>query len=122
MSLVWADVVLVAPELASLGPSAQTAILADVADQVNVGAFGSQERADRAAAYLAAHIAVAGGYTGAGSIAASGPVMSQTAGPFSVTYAQPASSGAGNLGSTRWGLEYQRRCQTMILGRFGLVA
>lgn len=124
MALTWADVVLVAPDLASLGSSAQTAILADVADQMNVAAWGSQERADRAGAYLAAHIAVAGGYTGLGASAATGAVASQTAGPYSITYASSSGSdgASSSLGSTRWGQEYMRRVKTQVVGRIGLVA
>lgn len=122
MALTWADVSLVAPDLASLGTTAQDAILADVADQVNVDAWGSQERADRAAAYLAAHIAVAGGYTGLGASSATGPVVSQSAGPYSQTFANPAGMSVGNLSSTRWGQEYERRMKAMVVGRIGLVA
>lgn len=122
MSLVWADVVLVAPDLASLSLSAQTAILADVADQMNVAAWGSQERADRAGAYLAAHIAIAGGYTGLDASAATGAVASQSAGPYTITYASGSDAASGSLGSTRWGQEYLRRVKTQVVGRIGLVA
>lgn len=123
MSLTWADVSLVAPELASLGSTAQDAILADVALQLNTDAWGSEAIADKAGAYLAAHIAHAGGYAGGGPIGPAGPVTSQGAGPYAVSYASPVGAAAGGgLGSTRYGLEYLRRIECQVVGRIGLVA
>ena len=59
MAIVWSNVTDIAPELAGAAVSAatQTAVLADVNDQIVAAQFPSVARADIARAYLAAHLA-----------------------------------------------------------------
>lgn len=99
--ITWSDVTAIAPELATVAGGTQTAILADVATEVIVANWPSQEKADRASKYLAAHLATLSKRAGA-----AGPIQSQAVGGVSVSYA--VSAMAAVLAATAYGQEYQR--------------
>lgn len=115
MAITWANVALIAPELGgdALTSDQQTAILADVATELGdtPGSFGSDARYDQAAKYLAAHIGtvtLAAGATGA--------VVSESIGPFSVTRAAPTSG----TGTTSYGERFEDLCQGYVPSRVGV--
>lgn len=112
--ITWADVVAVAPELASVATATQNAILADVAAQLVAAQWGS--RYDVACTYLAAHL---GTLSKSGGQGVAGPVTSETVGSVSRSYAAPAVSESG-MGSTSYGREYER-LKKQNVGRIGLV-
>jgi hypothetical protein len=99
--ITWTDVVAIAPELSSVAVAGQTLVLAAVGKQVGAGQWGDLQKEGQLA--LAAHM----GTLIKRAAGAVGPVVSQTVGPVSRTYAVIASA-ASSLGSTSWGSEYQR--------------
>src|SRR5688500_9353808 len=114
MAIVWQDVVNIAPELSTLPLASQTAILADVALQMNADAWGS--KLDLGSKWLAAHLATVGPRrSGVG-----GPVVSESVGSVSRAYAASVAAGASQLGSTSYGLEYERLLLTLAAARFAV--
>ncbi len=82
-----ANVLIIAPELSSVAAGTWTLILADVAAEVSSSVYGAnQERAQR---YLAAHYLT---LINSSSKQSSGPVVSETVGQVSKTYAQSSMS------------------------------
>ncbi len=124
MSVTWAQVEAIAPEITGLVPvGAQTYYLAFVDRQISDEEWA--ERADDGRLWLAAHYgskyatAAAAG-SGGGGGGGVGPVLSETLGPMSRTYGDLSSSSstagsaaAGDLGTTRYGLEYLRQIQLL---------
>lgn len=105
-AITWDDVTAGAPALSSVDADEQTLILAYVNDLLDVTVFyggedGSVVKLLRV--YLARHFAVGGTLGGSG---AAGPVISESAGGLSRTYAQQSASslsGADDLDMTAWG-------------------
>jgi len=100
-TLTWDEVVLIAPDLASLTVDQQNAILADVELQVSESAFGAKY--NLACKYLAAHL---GTLYRRGAEGASGPVASERVGSVSRTYAV-AKSAATGFGATAYGVQFE---------------
>jgi hypothetical protein len=99
MSIAWADVTAIAPELTStaVATATQTIILAMVNERMVDGdAWG--DYADDGRRYLAAHMATVSG-AGAGA----GAVTSESIGPLSRSYAAVD----GDLGTTKYGVFYR---------------
>lgn len=103
-AITWSDVVAIAPELSSVGASTQAAILADVYTEVVVDNWYSEARANRAAKYLAAHLAT----LTVGARGGAGPVQSRSVGQVSESFAVSVAEGSNNLDSTAYGKEYRR--------------
>lgn len=80
MSITWANVVNVDAVLANVAAAAQAQILASVDRQIDDDAWG--DLADDGRTYLAAHMGTL--YLRGG---AAGPVIGETLGPMSVSYA-----------------------------------
>lgn len=111
------DVIDIAPELATgLTVRQWEVALRNARLNIALDIFGTQERANMASAFLAAHFATrmlfalggAGGITGA-----DGPLSSITVGSVSKTYATAtnfagASAGLGDYMTTPYGREYAR--------------
>lgn len=108
----WSNVTDIAPELATLPVGSQTAILAQVALQMNPDVWGS--KLDMGAAWLAAHMATVGPRRkGVG-----GPVQSESAGNVSRSYAAIATT--SSLAATSYGQEYERLVMQLPLARLAL--
>ena len=105
--IVWADVTAVAAELTTTAVASDTRTY--VLDYVNNRAIDGDvwgEFADDGKRYLAAHMAT---MAISGSGGAAGPVILETLGPMSRSYATTAStSGDDSLSLTRYGREYLR--------------
>lgn len=105
--IVWADVLTVAPELAT-GVSAgfQTLIVAYVNEVVQASEFGGAASTTytMARAYLAAHYAYLHKQAGSGGI---GPVVSKSEGGVSISYANMMSSDGSILGSSSYGQTFR---------------
>lgn len=118
MPITWADVTTAFPAdtaLAAVPVGTQAAILADVALEVVETNWPSVAKANRAAKYLAAHLATLYAATSGGS-APAGPITGKTVGQVSVTYAQPGGNFAATVAdSTAYGREY-RRLQRLSFG------
>jgi hypothetical protein len=103
----WNDVVtkLPAPELAALPEPAQEDILEFVHETLNVAALGGEgsARLRRARMLLAAHLAHV---TGSGGSVAAGPVISESTGRISRTYAEVLTS--GDFSGSSYGQEFTR--------------
>jgi uncharacterized protein DUF4054 len=114
--IVWTDVLAHAPELSTIAVSAQADILALVNDAIQESAWGSSFRTKLARIYYAAHLAtVSRSLSGAG-----GPIVSESEGGVSVTYATPQQITTTELGESRYGrlyLELRRH----LSGRVGMV-
>ncbi len=111
ITTTWEDVVLMASELSALSYERGEQILEDVAEQMNEDVWGT--RVNLGARYLAAHLGTLDLRRGTG-----GPVTSETVGPVSRTYSASIADGAGRLGSTTYGLEYERLMMTLPAARF----
>lgn len=111
----WSDVVALAPELADLSPAGQDLILAQVAEEVSTTKFGSQERADIAAGWLARHLGTLAKKGGG----AGGQLQSVRVGEVSKTFAVQAagSSWSEELARTWYGQQYLR-CVRLWCPRF----
>lgn len=113
--ITWAQVVLVAPALSTTATGLQDLILAQVAREVNDGAWG--DHADTARTLLAAHkgtkFANAASGSGAGIVGA--VVTSESLGPMSRSYGAGADAAAmGEYASTVWGQEFYRLMQSVV--------
>lgn len=104
MSITWSDVTAIAPELTSTAvPTAtQTVLLAIVDRQIDDSVW--LDLADDGRRYLAAHLGTL--YSSDGS--AGGEVTSESLGPMSRSYSTSSTSesGAGSLGTTKYGVFY----------------
>ncbi len=112
MAIAWADVVYIAPELSTVATATQNAILADVALQLSSDAWGVL--LDLGSKYLAAHLATVSKRKGQGAT-----VTAETVGAVSRQYAAPAVA-VGALGSTGYGLEYERLLMNLPAARLTL--
>lgn len=101
MAFTWAaDVVPIAPSLATAPAATQNLVLAIVDRQIDVCVWGVF--ADDGRRYLAAHLGTL--VTAAGA----GPVIAETLGDMSRSYANLAAYIDPTLASTRFGVEYFR--------------
>lgn len=109
MSVTWADVQAIAPELTDTAvPTGTQAVLLSMVDrQIDDDAWG--DLADDGRTYLAAHMGTVYVTTAAGGAASVGAVISESVGPMSRSYAS-AGTAAGSLdpllGTTRYGIWY----------------
>lgn len=104
ITITWADVTALAPELASVGLATQSAVLAQVGLEVTTGKWGSLERANTAAAWLARHLGATFATGGGGS----GELQSVSVGGVSKSYATSGGTDLSSLRSTKYGREYLR--------------
>lgn len=111
LSITWADVVAVAPELSSVDLATQTKVLADTAAGMNEDVWGP--KLNTAAPWLAAHLATLTKRSGTG-----GQVISESVGQVSRTYASSVAQGSGMYGSTVYGVEFERIMKTLPAARF----
>lgn len=114
MAIVWTDVTAAAPALSAVSSTAQTQILAAVALQVGPNQWGALQTDGQLA--LARHL----GAVALQPVSGAGPVISETVGPVSRSFANLAQTSAG-LESTPWGREYAR-LRALLPTRFGLFA
>jgi hypothetical protein len=112
MTIAWADVIAVAPELSTAPIGMQTSMLAQVNRRCPLAIWGDES--DTGRTYLAAHLAALGMRRGIG-----GPVTSQTAGPVSQSYGILVNEGL--LSSTAYGQEYLRLLRTLPLARLPII-
>jgi hypothetical protein len=99
-SIIWSDVVAMAPELALVpGVSAQNDILAYVNVALDVSLFGGESgpKLRLARIYLAAHF---GKLSSQGGVGIAGPVIAESAGGLSRSYANLTMLGAHHFGGT----------------------
>ncbi len=107
-AITWDDVVALAPLLSTVDEDGQDIILAYVNEALDVRHFGGEAgtKTRLARIYLAAHFGTMS-MPGAGGSAA-GPVISESAGGLSITYANMVSgSGSGSLQRTSYGAMFQ---------------
>ena len=101
--IAWSDVESFAADLSAVDADAQTDILAWVNDALVVADFGGETgpKLRLARIYLAAH---SGTIVLRGGSGAAGPVVSESAGPLSRTYAAGVVSASDSLlDTTSWG-------------------
>lgn len=113
ITITWTDVVAMAPELSTVPLASQTAVLAAVALQMDVDLWDA--KLNLGAVYLAAHLATIRGRNGVG-----GPVVAESAGSVSRAYSASVAAGAAQLGSTSYGIEYERLILTLACARVAL--
>jgi hypothetical protein len=99
ITITWADVIAVAPELAVVPTTSQDEILAIADRQVNADSWGVLH--DDGMRYLCAHLGTMALRRG------SGPVASETVGPLSRSYVNMVTL-SGLYGATPYGVEYRR--------------
>jgi hypothetical protein len=116
-TLTWADVVKIAPDLSTLSAEQQTAVLADVDAQLNEAAFSTAARYTLACKYLAAHLGV---LVKRGADETPGPLVSESVGTVSRTYAIGEAMSDAALGSTSYGVQYQGVVR-QTAGRIGVL-
>jgi hypothetical protein len=111
MSITWADVQVIAPELSNTAvpTGTQAVLLAMVDRQIDDTAW--DDLADDGRRYLAAHLGTVYVTTSGGGAASVGSVQSETVGPMSRTYVSSSNSSTTSsvdalLGTTRYGLWY----------------
>lgn len=95
-SIVWDDVIAHAPELSTVGSTAQDDILAVANEVLDVTQFGGEDAAKTRLAriYFASHFAT---IDSQGSSGATGAVVSETVGGLSRAYASVSASGTDPL-------------------------
>jgi hypothetical protein len=111
MSITWADVQVIAPELTNTAvPTGTQAVLLQMVDrQIDDEAW--DDLADDARRYLAAHMGTVYVQTAGGSAASVGSVTREAVGPLSRSY-ESSTTAAGSsqpdplLGTTRYGIWY----------------
>ena len=112
MSISWADVTALAPELSTVDAGKQTLILDQVNNiEIHDDTWRSAAKANLARRYLAAHLASVTS-NGRGSV---GPVQSESVGQVSRSYAISVAQGSSNLDTTSYGKEYRR----LVRNQFG---
>jgi hypothetical protein len=97
-----------APELAAQGDPRIALFITMAEVQVDEDRWGPL--ADMGTAYLTAHLLTVAGATAGGGVGSAGPVLSETVGRVSRSYASTVSSSAyvDSLGATRYGREFSR--------------
>jgi hypothetical protein len=117
VAVTWADVSALAPDVATVGATAQTHILAYVNAVVTSANFGA--RTTLAACYLAAHYGL---LVTRGTNGQSGPVVSEALDGASISYAAYLGGSSDDLDSTPYGRSYRRlaRDAGMAAGGFAL--
>lgn len=108
MTITWADVEIFAPELSTLLVPAQTDILAHVNSALVSSEWRTPARLRLAQIFLAAHF---GTLTNQGSTPIAGPVIKESAGGISRSYANPP-TGTNGLERTTYGLMYKQLLMT----------
>lgn len=85
-AITWPDVVAIAAELAGVNPTAQAVILGVANGYFNVGMFDGEagDKTKMARSLFAAHFAT---LTGMGGSAVAGPMISESIGGLTTTYA-----------------------------------
>lgn len=111
MAITWANVTDIAAELSTAPLALQTAVLAQVNEELNADVWGT--RIDIGRAWLAAHIATVARRRGPG-----GPVTAETVGSVSRMYSASIAAGAAQLGSTAYGIEFERQLMNLPAARF----
>lgn len=104
----------IAPEYAIEDSSKLGRFIGYAAEDVNREFFGT--RADRATAYLAAHMLA----RSAASSSAAGAVTSEKVGDVSVSYAVNSAAGAADLATTSYGSEFVRLRKACYKGPFAV--
>lgn len=102
-----------ATELSTVATATQNAVLTTVGLQVSEDAWDTLY--DIGCAYLAAHLGSVGRRRGA-----AGSVMSESVGSVSRSYANSVAQGSAQLGSTSYGVEYERLIGLLPGVRFAL--
>lgn len=110
MSITWADVQVIAPELTdAIVPTGTQAVLLTMVDR-QIDDEQWLDLADDGRRYLAAHLGTVYRSTSQGSAASVGTVISETVGPMSRSYASTSNMTRGGpdplLGTTRYGIWY----------------
>lgn len=116
-SIVWNDVLALAPELSTVTAGAQTDILAHVNTALAVDVWGGEAGASTRLGriYLAAHF---GTISLQGGTGAAGPVVSESAGELSRSYAWSVQQGGtDSLESTAYGKLYKAMVQRLPKAR-----
>lgn len=108
----WDDVVTIAKELASVPDTSQTEFLRMVAYQVPVAQWGGKQKVGQM--YLAAHLATVSRRRG------DGPTTQRSEGQISASYADMMQ--AGPLGTTSYGVEFERLIRILPRIAFGFVS
>lgn len=105
-AIVWTDVTALAPELSSVSVAGQTMILAHVNVALDVAMFGGEDHAKTkiARVFLAAYF---GSTSISGASGASGPVLSESAGGLSRSYANLMTTGGSGLDRNGYGQMYR---------------
>lgn len=109
--IVWANVVAVAPQLATFPSGGQQSILTEVNAQIDDCVWGGTPAADTGRAWLAAHLATIIMRRG------NGPLTAESVGQLSRSYgAIPGID--GSLALTGYGAEFLRLCRRLptVLG------
>lgn len=107
----WTNVTDIAPELSTAPLAMQTAILAQVNAELDEDVWDTKVEIGRA--YLAAHLGTILRRRGAG-----GPVVGESVGSVSRQYSASIAAGAAMLGSTSYGIEFERQLMTLAAARF----
>lgn len=111
MTIIWNDVVDLAPELETLSTAAQTRILAQVNTELSESAWG--DRVDYGRIYLAAHLGTLQTRGASG-----GQVVSESVGSVSRTYSVNTLS--TTYGATAYGTEFERLLMMLPAVRFAI--
>jgi hypothetical protein len=111
-----ADVKQIATEFDSVDNARVELFIAQAAQRVNRGGYGSEPKADTATIYLTAHLLTLDAQQGG---IAPGPKSSERLDSYSVGYAIPAALGASSavLASTGWGRAYMEIRRTAFARR-----
>lgn len=97
----------VAPELAATDPAKLERFIEYASDEINRASYGTDRKADRATAYLAAHMLTMSLRNGANQ----GAVIKERVGDLERGYAAPSSGGDAHLDAykaTSYGTEFLR--------------
>lgn len=111
ITITWADVTALAPELAGVSVAGQAQILEEVSQAIGVDKWGGLANANSGALWLARHVATLYGKGG------TGVVTEVHAGPVGKSFA--GNSTMRDLESTRYGMRFLQLARAW-LPRFGL--
>jgi hypothetical protein len=115
MSIAWSDVTAIAAELSTVPTGTQNYFIAHVDKQIDDIEWG--DMADDGRRWLAAHL----GAVYNQSAGAAGPVVSESLGPMSVSYAASDSGSIDDeLGTTKYG-RYYLHMMRLLRGNLGFV-
>lgn len=114
MAVTWADVIAIEPLAADVDAAARTIFLDTAALLVDVDEWGALY--DKGVLYMAAHLGLLSSWSVSGAGGAVGPVVSESLGPMSRSYANlfQASASEGALGTTKWGKIYLSLLNTQV--------